>query len=137
MTSSAPIRKTKTVPEIASAADKSGLVARFRMRITAGDAIAIGPGKISLLEAISATGSISAAAKSLGMSYRRAWMLLDEMNRAMREPVIDSARGGALHGGSQITDVGRQLIELYRRIEEKAAASCADEIKRLLALVAE
>ena len=110
--------------------------AKFRFRITVGDAIAIGPGKVVLLEAIGATGSISAAAQSLGMSYRRAWLLLDEMNRMLRSPVVDSARGGAIRGGSEITAVGRQLIETYRRIEAKAAEACADDIEKLVSLIA-
>ncbi|MBL0726353.1 winged helix-turn-helix domain-containing protein [Piscinibacter sp. HJYY11] len=109
--------------------------AKFRFRITVGDAIAIGPGKVALLEAIAATGSISAAAQSLDMSYRRAWLLLDEMNRMLRAPVADSARGGAVRGGSEITEVGRQLIETYRRIEAKAAEACADEIRQLQSLI--
>lgn len=111
--------------------------AKFRFRITVGDVIALGPGKIALLEAIGATGSIQAAAESLGMSYRRAWMLLGEMNRSFRQPVVDSARGGTLRGGSAITDTGRQLIETYRRIDERATAACAADIAQLLALVAE
>jgi len=110
--------------------------AKFRMRITTGDAIAIGPGKISLLEAIDETGSITAAAKSLDMSYRRAWMLLDELNRSLRQPAVDSAKGGQHGGGSELTEVGRQLIDTYRRIEATAASACAADIKRLLNLVA-
>jgi molybdate transport system regulatory protein len=134
MPSNASTQKTDGT-SAAGPADAAALAARFRLRVTTGDVIAIGPGKISLLEAISATGSISAAARSLGMSYRRAWLLLDEMNRMMREPVTESARGGALRGGSQITELGRELIETYRRIEQKAAASCAEDIEHLLALV--
>lgn len=118
-----------------SQAERPQVVAKFRMRVSVGDEIAIGPGKISLLEAIMATGSIVAAAKSLDMSYRRAWLLLDEMNRTLKEPVVDSARGGAFRGGSQVTETGLELIALYRQIEKKAAESCSDDLKRLLALV--
>jgi molybdate transport system regulatory protein len=110
--------------------------ARFRFRITAGDHIAIGPGKIALLEAIAATGSLSAAAESLDMSYRRAWLLLDEMNRLLSGPVVDSLRGGAHRGGSELTALGRDLIETYRRIETTAESACADDIRRLLDLTA-
>src|SRR5262245_66600375 len=88
---------------------------RFRMRITDGGVIAVGPGKIALLEAIESTGSITAAAKSLDMSYRRAWLLLDELNRSLREPAVDKAKGGLHGGGSALTDAGRRLIALYRR----------------------
>jgi molybdate transport system regulatory protein len=111
-------------------------VARFRLRVTVGEVIAIGPGKIQLLEAIRETGSITAAAKSLGMSYRRAWLLLDELNHALRKPAVDSAKGGVQGGGSALTPVGQQLIDTYRRIEDTAASACAADIKRLLGLVA-
>ncbi len=111
-------------------------VAKFRMRITAGDVIAIGPGKIALLEAIVETGSITAAAKSLDMSYRRAWLLLDELNRALRKPAVDSAKGGQHGGGSAITDTGRQLIDLYRRVESTAARACQADLRRLIGLIA-
>jgi molybdate transport system regulatory protein len=109
---------------------------RFRMRITIGDVIAIGPGKIALLEAVDRTGSITAAAKSLGMSYRRAWILLDEMNRALRQPAVGSAKGGADGGRSTLTDAGRQLLTLYRRIEETAATAGEDDIRQLMAMLA-
>jgi len=111
-------------------------VARFRLRITAGDVIAVGPGKIALLEAIAETGSITAAAKHLEMSYRRAWMLLDELNRSLKKPAVDSAKGGQHGGGSEITAVGRQLIALYRHIEVAAAAACKADMNRLLNLLA-
>lgn len=111
-------------------------VVRFRMRITAGNVIAIGPGKVELLEAIDKTGSITAAAKSLHMSYRRAWILLDTVNRSLREPAVDAARGGQHGGGSGLTEAGRQLINLYRHIETTAASVCQGDIKRLLGMLA-
>lgn len=111
-------------------------VAKFRIRITAGDLIAIGPGKIALLEAIIETGSITAAAKQLDMSYRRAWLLLDALNHALRKPAVDSAKGGAHGGGSAITSTGLELIELYRRVEATAARSCEADLTRLIGLVA-
>ena len=110
--------------------------AKFRLRVTVGDIIAIGPGKILLLEAIAETGSITAAARQLDMSYRRAWLLLDELNRSLRQPAVDSAQGGAHGGGSGLTQVGRELIDTYRRIEDTAALACADDIKRMLKLMA-
>ncbi len=109
---------------------------RFRLRITAGDAIAIGPGKIALIEAIAETGSITAAAKSLDMSYRRAWLLLDELNRSLTKPAVDSAKGGPNGGGSQVTEAGMKLITLYRHIEAKAAKTCSAEVARLLRMLA-
>ena len=78
----------------------------------------------------------AAAAKSLDMSYRRAWVLLDEMNRALREPAVQSAKGGAAGGGSVLTDVGRQVVSLYRTIESKATVAGRTEIRKLLAMLA-
>ncbi|MDM0113841.1 winged helix-turn-helix domain-containing protein [Variovorax sp. J22R133] len=111
-------------------------VVRFRMRITAGDTIAIGPGKIRLLEAILETGSLTAAAKSIDMSYRRAWVLINELNGALKKPAVASAKGGEHGGGSEVTDVGRRLIEHYRNIESTAAAACKAEIRSMTNLLA-
>jgi molybdate transport system regulatory protein len=110
--------------------------ARFRMRVMHGDAIAIGPGKIALLEAIEETRSITAAAKSIRMSYRRAWILVDEVNGALKRPAVASLVGGERGGGSALTEVGRELVALYRRIEHRAETACAAEIKQLLGLIA-
>ena len=120
----------------ASAKPKPKPQAKFRLRVTTGDLIAIGPGKIALIEAIAETGSITAAAKSLDMSYRRAWMLLDELNNALKKPAVDSAKGGQHGGGSALTDTGRDLIALYRGVEERAAKACQAELKQLIGLIA-
>jgi len=109
---------------------------RFRLRVTRGDDIAVGPGKIDLLEAIARTGSITAAAKELGMSYRRAWLLVDTMNRNFKSPVVAAETGGTHGGGAAITDVGAQVIERYRRIEATAARAAAADIRALRALLA-
>lgn len=111
-------------------------VARFRLRISAGETVAIGPGKIALLEAIGETGSLTAAAKRLDMSYRRAWLLLDDLNRSLKKPAVESAIGGQHGGGSRLTDTGRALIAHYRGIEATASESCAAEIRKLFALLA-
>jgi molybdate transport system regulatory protein len=95
---------------------------RFRLRITKGDAIAIGPGKTDLLEAIAKTGSLTSAAKALGMSYRRAWLLVDTMNQCFREPVVKTASGGARGGGTVLTEVGLEVVRRYRRAEAAARA---------------
>jgi molybdate transport system regulatory protein len=125
MKRSAPAAKRRqSVPQV-----------RFRMRITHGDDIAVGPGKVALLEAIEQTGSITAAAKSLDMSYRRAWLLLDELNRSLREPAVDCSQGGRRGGGSALTEVGRQLVALYRRIELTAETECRGDIRKLLSLL--
>ncbi len=109
---------------------------RFRMRVTQGEVIAVGPGKIALLEAVDKTGSITAAAKSLDMSYRRAWLLLDELNRSLRTAAVDSAKGGTAGGGSVLTREGRELIALYRRIEATAAAACRSDIRKMMNMLA-
>ena len=79
--------------------------ARLSIRIDLAGDIRIGPGKIALLEAIRTTGSISAAARSLGMSYRRAWLLVEEINNSLREPAVTAASGGRHGGGAAITAV--------------------------------
>ena len=109
-------------------------VARFRLRVTADEAIFVGPGKVALLEAIRDTRSITAAAKSLGMSYRRAWLLVDELNRSLAGAAVDSAIGGEHGGGSELTALGLELIDIYRRIETTAARACAKDLARLLEL---
>jgi len=77
--------------------------AQFRLRIYRDASVAIGPGKVDLLEAIAATGSISAAARQLGMSYRRAWVLVDEMNRALVSPAVTTVAGGVQGGGTALS----------------------------------
>ncbi|HMN81065.1 MAG TPA: LysR family transcriptional regulator [Burkholderiaceae bacterium] len=106
-------------------------VVQFRLRITRGAGIALGPGKIRLLEAIAETGSISSAARKLDMSYRRAWDLVDEMNRSLKQPVVETAVGGTRGGGTVVTESGRRVIELYRRIEEEAHAGSAKSLASL------
>jgi molybdate transport system regulatory protein len=110
-------------------------VVRFRMRVIQDDTVALGPGKVSLLEAVRDHGSISAAARSIGMSYRRAWLLMDELNRALESPATVSEHGGQSGGGSTLTPVGEEIIRLYRGIEARAAAACAPEIAALTKLV--
>lgn len=100
-----------------------------------GDTIAIGPGKIALLEAIVQFGSITAAAKDLDMSYRRAWLLIDELNRSLTVPAVASAQGGSHGGGTAVTPAGRTLIALYRAVETKAAAACRVDTARMLRLL--
>lgn len=110
--------------------------AQFRMRVYKDQTIAVGPGKIALLEAIAQTGSISAAARLLKMSYRRAWLLVNETNSTLKSPAVTSSEGGAQGGGSRLTEVGQQLIAHYRAIEQIALLAAADEINALTALIA-
>lgn len=111
--------------------------AQFRLRIMRDDQIAIGPGKVALLEAIGDSGSISAAARRFGMSYRRAWLLIDEMNKTLLAPVIVTATGGAHGGGAQLTDSGRAIIRHYRAVEAKAHKAAAVDLAALTALLAD
>src|SRR6516164_2139412 len=90
---------------------------RISIRIDLASGDRIGPGKIALLEAIRSTGSISAAARSLGMSYRRAWLLVEEINAALLEPAVTAETGGRHGGGAVLTAVGARIINLYRAIE--------------------
>ena len=94
-----------------------------RLRIDFAPSGSVGPGKIALLEAIEASGSLSQAARELGMSYRRAWGLLDDLNRALREPVASASVGGAGGGGAKLTKFGRALIAAYREVERIAAGA--------------
>lgn len=94
---------------------------RPRIRIVSDDGtIVLGPGKADLLDAIARTGSIRAAAGELGMSYMRAWTLVRTMNAAFRAPLVEKERGGPAQGGAQLTREGRNVLSLYRRIEEKS-----------------
>ena len=108
----------------------------MRLRISVAGVVAIGPGKVALLEAVQAHGSITAAARSLEMSYRRAWLLLDELNRSLRQPAIVTAQGGSRGGGAALTPTGRAVIENYRAAERKALAAGRPQLARLLRLMA-
>jgi molybdate transport repressor ModE-like protein len=91
--------------------------ARLTLRVDLGEDRAVGPGKIRLLEAIRDTGSITKAGIALGMSYRRAWLLVDDMNNCFREPVVAAQAGGTHGGGAALTPFGATLIDQYRAIE--------------------
>lgn len=110
--------------------EHSNRILKLRVRLC--QAVALGPGKADLLDAIDRCGSISAAAKDQNMSYRRAWLLVDELNRALSSPVLDTSVAGAT-----LTPTGREILDLYRSIEAKAQAAVADELTRLERLMAE
>ncbi len=95
----------------------------------------LGPGKAELLELIRDTGSISAAGREMKMSYKRAWMLVEEMNAAFRDPLVASTRGGPGGGGARVTDVGLTMLRLYRAIEETAARAAASDILMLKSML--
>lgn len=90
---------------------------KLKIQLLCGDAPAMGPGKADLLEAIDRCGSISAAGRALGMSYRRAWMLVDEMNRCWIERLVDTRSGGGEASGARLTPAGRTVLSTYRQLE--------------------
>jgi molybdate transport system regulatory protein len=102
--------------------------ARLRMRLVLGAGHKLGPGKIDLLEAVAATGSITAAGRRMGMSYRRAWVLIDEANRMFTTPLVVTAAGGSGGGGAHLTDLGRDVVAAFRRIEARTRAAVAEEL---------
>jgi len=93
----------------------------LKLQVACGDALAIGPGKADLLDAIIAHESITAAGQALGMSYRRAWMLVDEMNRCFDPPLVETLRGGGRERGARITPTGTEVLAAYREMERQAA----------------
>lgn len=109
---------------------------QFRVRIYRDDSIAIGPGKVQLLETIAETGSISAAARQLDMSYRRAWQLVSEMNNALVEPAVTTAKGGTHGGGAGLSPTGIQIIKHYRAMEAASRAAASADIAALNRLLA-
>ncbi len=108
---------------------------RLRIRIVFAEDEMIGPGKAELLERIERTGSIAAAGREMGMSYKRAWMLVGTLNAMFREPVVDSTRGGPGVGGAVLTQNGRRVLALYRAFEAEAAEAGASQIAQLSALL--
>lgn len=100
-----------------------------------GKEIALGPGKIDLLEAIRHTGSISSAARELGLSYRRAWGMVEVMNRCFADPLVIRAVGGKGGGGADITPEGIRIIDLYRSMEEKSRKASSKEWEKIRAML--
>lgn len=107
-----------------------------RLRILLGTEIAMGPGKADLLAAIARSGSISAAAREMKMSYRRAWTLVEVMNRSFCGPVVETLTGGPGGGGASVTDLGADILARYRSMETKAAIAVAPEMKAFVRLMA-
>lgn len=114
---------------------KPNALLRAQLRVMLDDEIAFGPGKADLLDAIRATGSISGAGKKMGMSYRRAWLLVDSMSRCFQKPLVDTAKGGANGGGTQLTELGIQVLEQYRALQQDVAAITEKHFKHLQPLL--
>ena len=106
-------------------------MARVRVSIVFESGARIGTGKAKLLESIRDNGSISAAARDMGMSYKRAWVLLDSINRAFTDPVVTAAPGGAGGGGASLTPFGAEVLERYNRILDRAATNAVDDLAAL------
>lgn len=104
---------------------------RLSLRIDIHPAGRLGPGKIDLLEAIEETGSISAAGRAMGMSYRRAWLLIDSLNGMFRQPLVEAASGGAKGGGAALTPLGREVVAHYRAIEARIASAAGLHLRAL------
>lgn len=100
------------------------------LRVLGRSAAAMGPGKAELVERIARTGSISAAARDMGMSYRRAWQLVESLNADFLEPVVTTATGGKRGGGARVTPFGGKLVAAFRAMEGKASAAVAADLKR-------
>jgi len=108
---------------------------KLRIRILFGDDFMIGPGKVELLERIRETGSIAAAGRQMSMSYKRAWGLVETLNAAFREPLVDSARGGPGGGGAQLTPAGEEVLRLYRALEASAREAARPSVEALTAML--
>lgn len=106
----------------------------LELRIKLNPETLLGPGKAELLQAIKETGSIAAAGRRMGMSYKRAWYLIDTMNAYFREPVVVSVKGGRSGGGARLTATGRAALEGYRRMETKARRATARDLAGLASL---
>jgi molybdate transport system regulatory protein len=123
------------MPAMAETDNPRSSAPSLRIRILFGDEAMLGPGKADLLERIRDTGSIAAAGRSMDMSYKRAWMLVETMNAAFRDPLVDSTRGGTKGGGARLTEAGATVLANYRKLEEilaKAGAARIGAIRSML-----
>lgn len=120
-----------------AAAQDTSRQAALTIRVDFGAFGFLGPGKVELMELISKHGSISAAAKEMGMSYRRAWLLVEEVNKIFREPLVEAQLGGVGGGGARLTKLGIEIADHYRAIERVAAEASAPILRALEAALPE
>jgi molybdate transport system regulatory protein len=106
-------------------------MAKLRLTLTMASGARIGPGKAALLESIESSGSISAAARALGMDYKRAWLLLDSINGAFKMPAVERVTGGAGGGGALLTPFGKELLTRYRSLEKAVAKMATADLKAI------
>lgn len=109
--------------------------AGVRLRLVLEPDIAIGPGKADILDRIAETGSIAAAGRRMGMSYKRAWLLVETMNRCFKAPLVETSRGGRGRGGAVLTETGREVLDRYRRMEALTETAIAAELKAVRSLL--
>jgi molybdate transport system regulatory protein len=106
------------------------------LRLNSGRRFAFGPGKADLLARIEATGSISEAAKSMEMSYMRAWQIVKSLDTAFAEPLVLKSRGGKTKGGATLSDTGREVLSLYRAMQTATHTACEKPLRKLEHLLA-
>lgn len=108
---------------------------RPKIRLLIGAVVAMGPGKADLLETIGRSGSISAAGREMGMSYRRAWLLVESINSSFSEPLVTTATGGKRGGGAVLTPFGEEVLRRYRAMEASAERAVSSELARFAKLL--
>lgn len=104
---------------------------RLRLRLDLAPGVSFGPGKADLLRGIVETGSISAAGRRIGMSYKRAWQLVDSLNRGFAAPLVSASRGGAHGGGAALTPLGAEVLDIYQSLQSQVATVLHDGLERL------
>lgn len=109
---------------------------RLRLRLTGPHGIVMGPGRADLLASISETGSIAAAGRRMGMSYKRAWGLVESLNACFAGPLVETAKGGAAHGGAKLTPLGEDLLAAYLELEQAARSAGTGALDRFEAALA-
>ncbi len=111
---------------------------KLKIQLFCGDEIAMGPGKADLLDAIAEHGSISGAGRAMGMSYRRAWLLVDAMNRCWRDPLVETSPGSSHGGGARVTAAGEAVLKHYRSLQARlsGASDCPDQTALAAAMLA-
>ena len=114
-----------------------GKLGLTHLRVSFSDDFYMGPGRADLLERIGETGSIAAAGKTMGMSYKRAWGLVQALNAGFGAPLVETSRGGSAQGGAQLTEAGRQVLAHYRAMQDKAEAAIAADFAGIAALAAQ
>lgn len=105
------------------------------LRVTLTEDAYVGPGRADLLELIDETGSISAAGRGMGMSYRRAWMLVQALNDGFGAPLVETSRGGSAQGGAVLTAFGREILARYRHMQQVSADAIAEDVAVLRSMV--